>query len=141
MSLRDDAVLLAGVAVVGFLAFNKFRNSLPSASEMANRYTSGVVHNADGSVNIAATVGATNPSGIPAATSTEAAVLRLASAYGVPIVYQYGVFSDTGTVDYAYTVRDIAYAAGITPAYGFFGGIDITGTVSLLLNLTTVPQS
>lgn len=146
MKVPNTVQTVAIVGVVGYLLYNKFRDSLPkSAADAINTYYTSVITNPDGSVDVPATLGITNNStvgniGGHNATGDEVRILQYAHNYGVQIAWKNTDFGNNPEVDYATTLRDVALAAGMTPVTNWFGFFSQSGTLSALDTLQTVTQ-
>lgn len=121
-------LLLASGVGIGLVLLYLLRRASDSASVAAADYFSGIVRDANGDIDIGATIGLVNPSGIPAADVGQAEAARLAVQYGVPIQY---LFSVTGqrSVDEAGTIREVARARGVATAYTWYGAVDVAATI------------
>lgn len=126
-------MLIASGVGIGLALIVMMRRAGDSMSAAAADYFSGIVRDANGDIDIAATVGISNPSGIPAADAGQAEAARLAVQYGVPIQY---LFSMTGqrSVDEAGTVREVARARGVETAYTWYGAVDVHATIQRIRN-------
>lgn len=130
---QRELLLIIAAAAVAYLAIKRLGGALADGVESAaNQYFSGVVRNTDGSINVGATVGIVNPSGIPAASAEQATAARLAVRYGVDIVYGYDLFGDGRKIDEAATLRDIAWKLGLDPVYTWYGAVDVPATIQFL---------
>jgi hypothetical protein len=146
--LQHYAVVGTLAALGGWVVYKYVANAIPTIptpAELTNRYLTSVVTNADGSVNVAATLGITNPSNVGNigghnATAEEVRILQYAHNYGVQIVWKNTDFGNNPEIDYASTLRDVALAAGIMPASNWFGMFSTSGTLALLDNTMTVTR-
>jgi hypothetical protein len=134
MALRDDAILIGAAGIGAYLLYSRLRAAIPSASQIVASYTGGIVRNTDGTINVPATIGVTNPSGIPPKTQDQVIAARVAVALDLPIYYlRAGGFGtpewdQDGEIDAQTTIAHVAEVVGAPIIRGFFGGVKVADT-------------
>ncbi len=136
--ITDDIVTIGLVGVVGFFAFNKLRNSLPSASEAWNAVVTSAkntpAHDAAGNVDWTRTAEILlepNTSQISNLSDKEIATVQFAHDYNMPLVW------DGNHIAVTDSLNGFADLLGSSLHYSFWSVYSVEDFLNMLRQVPT----